>query len=68
MKKSNLLIIMAYFIIVLLGCSNPFSDTPEPPSAPECLDALSGDSQVVLSWASVTGATGYNLYWSTEGG
>lgn len=42
--------------------------TPMPPSAPTGVTAVGGTNQVTVSWATVTGATSYNLYWSTAPG
>jgi fibronectin type 3 domain-containing protein len=41
--------------------------TPQPtaPSAPTGLSAAGGTNQVTLSWLTVTGATSYNVYYST---
>jgi len=36
------------------------------PFAPIEVSAVAEDSQVTLSWHAVTGATSYNIYWSTE--
>lgn len=41
---------------------NPVSSQPD---SPITLTATAGDKQVSLSWSSVTGATGYNIYRST---
>ena len=38
------------------------------PSAPTGVTASGGAKQVSLSWAAVSGATSYNLYWSTTAG
>ena len=37
------------------------------PQAPT-VSALSGNTQVTLSWGDVSGATSYNIYWSTDSG
>ena len=37
-------------------------------SPPANLTATAGDKQVTLSWPTVSGATGYTLYWSTTKG
>jgi predicted phage tail protein len=42
--------------------------TPMPPAAPTGVTAVGGTNQVTVSWATVTGATSYNLYWSTTAG
>lgn len=38
------------------------------PAAPTGLSATAGNSQVVLSWNTISEATSYNLYWSTTSG
>lgn len=42
--------------------------TAAPPAAPTGLTATPGDGQVTLAWSASTGATSYNLYWSTKYG
>ncbi|MFZ2948581.1 MAG: DUF5666 domain-containing protein, partial [Desulfuromonadaceae bacterium] len=42
--------------------------TPMPPAAPTSVTAVGGTNQVTVSWATVTGATSYNIYWSTTAG
>ena len=36
-----------------------------PPASPINIQANSGDAESTVSWDSVTGATSYNIYWST---
>jgi fibronectin type 3 domain-containing protein len=36
-----------------------------PPAAPTLSSATAGDGKVTLTWTAVTGATSYNIYWST---
>ena len=38
------------------------------PSAPTGVSATAGNGQVSISWTSVSGATSYNIYWSTTSG
>ena len=38
------------------------------PSAPAIQSAIAGDGYADISWSSVTGATGYNIYRSTTSG
>ena len=38
------------------------------PAAPTGVAAVGGNEQVTVSWSPVTGATSYNLYWSTASG
>ena len=44
--------------------------TPPPtaPAAPTGVSATGGNEQVTVSWPAVTGATSYNVYWSTTQG
>lgn len=42
--------------------------TPTVPAAPTGVTATGGTKQATISWAAVTGATSYNLYWSTTTG
>jgi hypothetical protein len=44
------------------------SPPPTIPSAPTGVTATGGDTQVTLSWTAVTGASSYNIYWSTTSG
>jgi sugar lactone lactonase YvrE len=69
----------AIMVFVFTGCggggassgggagSGGASNTPSVPSAPLGLFTTPGNAQVSLSWSPVTGATSYNLYWSTSG-
>ena len=44
------------------------SSTGTAPSAPTGVSASAGDGQATISWSSVSGATSYNIYWSTTTG
>jgi parallel beta-helix repeat protein len=39
-----------------------------PPAAPTGATATAGNGQVTISWNAVSGATSYNIYWSTTSG
>ena len=41
---------------------------PPAPAAPTGVSASAGDAQAIISWTAVTGATSYNIYWSTTAG
>ena len=41
---------------------------PTAPAAPTAVTALGGAKQVTISWSAATGASSYNLYWSTSAG
>jgi YVTN family beta-propeller protein len=44
------------------------SAEPVPPAPPTNVTATAGDEQVTISWDTVSGATSYNIYWSTSSG
>jgi len=41
---------------------------PAPPAAPVSFTVIPWDGYVTMSWSAVSGATSYNLYWSTTSG
>jgi fibronectin type 3 domain-containing protein len=41
---------------------------PTVPAAPAAVTATGGTKQVTVSWPAVTGATSYNIYWSSTSG
>ena len=47
------------------GAGNP---APSIPTTPNGVHAVPADGQVTLSWDATTGATSYNVYWSTTSG
>jgi hypothetical protein len=60
-------------LLVLAACGSGGSGPAEtanetPPSAPPAVNASAGDGVVDISWNSVTGATGYHIYWNTSSG
>lgn len=59
-----------YYVVTALGPGGESAESAEasamPLDAPAGLVATPANSQVLLSWSSVTGATSYNLYWSTS--
>jgi YVTN family beta-propeller protein len=49
--------------------SSQVSATPDTiPSAPSGVSATAGNTQVTINWNNVSGATSYNVYWSTTSG
>ena len=56
--------------LLLLSCGggggNSVSNTP--PAAPQNVLSAGGNTQVSLSWGEASGATTYNIYWSTAAG
>lgn len=65
-----------YFVVTALNAngesavSSEVSAKPLPslPAAPTGVSSVAGDTQVQLSWTAVTGATSYNVYYSTASG
>jgi len=61
---SSFLILMVSMVLL---SSSAFAATPTVLTAPTSLVATAGDSQIDLTWSSVTGATYYNVYESLDG-
>jgi fibronectin type 3 domain-containing protein len=65
-----------YFIVTAVNSAGEsvaaaqVSATPVPaiPTAPTGLNAVAGNAQVALTWTAVSGATSYNVYYSTSTG
>lgn len=53
---------------VVSATTNATTSPPTTPAAPAGVTATGGTRQVTISWPAVTGATSYNLYWSTTTG
>lgn len=51
--------------LMLAGCGD---DSGTAPAAPAGVTATGGTKQVTFSWAQVSGAASYNIYWSTTTG
>jgi len=62
-----------YFVVTAVNTADegPVSSevsatpTPPPPTAPSGVTATAGHGEVTISWSAVTGATSYNIYFST---
>ena len=65
-------IVLIFFVAVfLVACSSSGGSSTEPttaPAAPTGVTATAGDGQVTIAWTAVSGATSYNIYWSTTTG
>jgi fibronectin type 3 domain-containing protein len=66
-----------YFVVTAVnstsetGPSTQISATPStasPPAAPTGVTATFGDTQAIIAWTAVKGATSYNIYWSKTTG
>ncbi|MGO8970974.1 MAG: fibronectin type III domain-containing protein [Myxococcaceae bacterium] len=65
--KSCSIALLAACAVTASGCGSSGGNTTVP-SAPTGVQATGGDAQVTISWSPVTGATSYNIYWSTTSG
>ena len=59
--------------VVSAGCGGSNGHPPppngnQPPPTPAGVQATPGDGDVTIKWTASTGATSYNLYWSTTSG
>ena len=69
MKNKRAYFILTVFSLLFLACGGGGdSESIPPPTAPESLVASNANSQAVLSWGKVNGATAYRIYWSTTAG
>ena len=68
--RLSMSILVLALCVVAAGCdssTDPGDDPdPRPPVAPSGLEAASGDSQVALSWGSVSDVDAYTVYRATE--
>lgn len=71
--------IMMVLMTVMYGCggdgggSSSPTPTPTPtpttaPTAPTGVTTTPGNNQAIIAWTAVSGATSYNIYWSTTAG
>jgi fibronectin type 3 domain-containing protein len=72
-KRLMAVIGIALLMGLLAGCGGTSdSATPvqqlQPPAKPTTVTAAAGDTQIVVSWTPVTGATSYNIYYGTTTG
>jgi fibronectin type 3 domain-containing protein len=71
MKRLTALLSAISLVVAFTGCSSSHGGgtaSPTVPGAPAQLTATSGNGQVSLSWSAVSGATSYNVYYSTTSG
>jgi fibronectin type 3 domain-containing protein len=68
LTRSKNLSIWSVIAVMTLGLLSACGGSDDPPAAPAQLSAVAGDAQVSLGWLESSGATTYNLYWSTTAG
>ena len=68
-KVYLILLLICLLILSCGGGGGGGSSTPNTaPPAPENIVSISGNAQIMLSWDNASGATSYNIYWSTTAG
>jgi lysophospholipase L1-like esterase len=70
MRNKRVYFILTVYSLLFLACGGGGggSESVPSPAAPQSVVSSNANSQVVLSWGKVTGATAYRLYWSTTAG
>jgi lysophospholipase L1-like esterase len=71
MNRKAILVLLLVCLMVLScggGGGGGGSESKTAPPAPQNVLSASGNGQVYLSWEDVSGATTYNIYWSTTAG
>tara|TARA_Y100000294_G_scaffold42011_1_gene38195 strand:- start:688 stop:1608 length:921 start_codon:yes stop_codon:yes gene_type:complete len=69
MKKNFFLIVSIGSILALLGsCAKDDDSSTSTLSAPTGVTATGGESQVVLDWTALSGASSYTVYWGSSTG
>lgn len=68
-NTSRLLFSALWIVLTLSACGGRGGGAaPTPLAAPASVSATAGDGNNVISWTAVSGATSYNIYWSTTAG
>lgn len=69
------MIVMALLVLMTVGCENESSSSSGGATVPagptlkrDLTDCMTSPPYIQLSWSSVSGATSYNIYWSTAPG
>jgi lysophospholipase L1-like esterase/fibronectin type 3 domain-containing protein len=67
-RKVYLIFVILSLLVLSCGGGGGGSSPNTAPPAPENIVSVSGNAQVRLSWVNASGATTYNIYWSTTAG
>ena len=64
----SIIVVLFLSPVVLAGCHDGggSSTSKTAPAAPTGVTATPGDGQINIGWTPVSGATSYNIYWSTN--
>jgi len=59
-----------FFVVTAVNANGESAESSEafPPAPPTGVTATAGNGQVTISWSAVSGATSYNIWWSTTPG
>jgi lysophospholipase L1-like esterase len=71
MKNKFAYVILTFFCLLFLACGGGGGEDASwipPPATPENVVSSNANSQAVLSWGKVNGATAYTIYWSMKTG
>jgi lysophospholipase L1-like esterase len=70
MRNKRAYFILTVFCLLFLACGGGGggSESIPPPAAPQGVVSSNANSQAILSWGKVTGATAYYIYWSMTAG
>ena len=70
MRNKHAYVILTVFCLLFIACGGGGEDAAwiPPPAAPENVVSSNANSQAVLSWGKVNGATAYTIYWSMKTG
>ncbi len=66
-KLIGILLLVLITAMLLTACGGGGGGAGQVPSAPTGVKAEPGNGLVKISWSEVSGATSYNIYWSTSG-
>jgi len=58
------ILLLGCLSLCLAACGSDFTNS----TAPTGVTATAGKNQVTIAWTPVSGATSYNIYWSTTAG
>jgi lysophospholipase L1-like esterase len=70
MKNRNTYFVLTicFFLILACGGGGGGSESLPPPAAPQKVISSNANTQAILSWEKVNGATEYRIYWSNKAG
>ena len=69
-SRLSLSVVVVFLLcaFLLAGCGGSGNSSTSAPSAPAGVVITAGNAQATVSWPTVSGASSYNIYWSSTGG